>query len=68
MYLNEKLLVKVKALWDKKETLDLNLEKAKTLDNANIDFVKSEANLPNADQQILHKINIDFSLISLKYV
>ncbi len=67
IYLNEKLFAKVKMLWDKKETLGLNLEQAKILDNAYKDFVRSGANLSNADKEILRKINGDLSLISLKY-
>ena len=67
IYLNEKLFAKVKTLWDKKETLSLNLEQAKILDNAYKDFVRSGANLSNADKEILRKINGDLSLISLKY-
>ena len=67
IYLNEKLFAKVKMLWDKKETLGLNLEQAKILDNAYKDFVRSGANLSNADKEILRKVNGDLSLISLKY-
>ena len=67
IYLNEKLFAKVKALWDKKETLGLNLEQAKILDNAYKDFVRSGANLSNADKDILRKINGSLSLTSLKY-
>ncbi len=67
IYLNEKLFAKVKMLWGKKETLGLNLEQAKILDNAYKDFVRSGANLSNADKEILRKINGDLSLISLKY-
>lgn len=57
IYLNEKLFAKVKALWDKKGSLGLNLEQAKILDNAYKDFVRSGANLSNADKEILRKIN-----------
>ena len=67
IYLNEKLFAKVKTLWDKKETLGLNLEQAKILDNAYKDFVRSGANLSNADKDILRKINGSLSLTSLKY-
>ena len=67
IYLNEKLFAKVKTLWDKKETLGLNLEQAKILDNAYKDFVRSGANLSNADKDILRKINGALSLTSLKY-
>ncbi|MCL6460310.1 MAG: M3 family metallopeptidase [Flavobacterium micromati] len=67
IYLNEKLFAKVKALWDKKGSLGLNLEQAKILDNAYKDFVRSGANLSNADKEILRKINGTLSLASLKY-
>ena len=67
IYLNEKLFARVKTLWDKKETLGLNLEQAKILDNAYKDFVRSGANLSNADKEILRKINGALSITSLKY-
>lgn len=67
IYLNEKLFAKVKSLWDKKETIGLNLEQAKILDNAYKDFVRSGANLSSADKEKLRKINGTLSLTSLKY-
>lgn len=67
IYLNEKLFARVKTLWDKKETLDLNLEQAKILDNSYKDFVRSGANLSDSDKAILRKINGELSLASLKY-
>ena len=67
IYLNEKLFAKVKSLWDKKGSLGLTLEQAKILDNAYKDFVRSGANLSNADKEKLRKINGDLSLTSLKY-
>nr|WP_315145400.1 M3 family metallopeptidase [uncultured Flavobacterium sp.] len=67
IYLNQKLFTRVKSLWDKKETLGLNLEQAKILDNAYKDFVRSGANLSDSDKEILRKINGELSLTSLKY-
>ena len=67
IYLNEKLFARVKALWDKKESLGLNLEQSKILDNSYKDFVRSGANLSDSDKEILRKINGELSLISLKY-
>ena len=67
IYLNEKLFARVKTLWDKKETLGLNLEQAKLLDNSYKDFVRSGANLSDSDKGILRKINGELSLTSLKY-
>jgi peptidyl-dipeptidase Dcp len=67
IYLNEKLFARVKSLWNQKESLGLNLEQAKILDNAYKDFVRSGANLSPADKETLRKINGDLSLTSLKY-
>ena len=67
IYLNEKLFARVKTLWDKKETLGLNLEQSKILDNSYKDFVRSGANLSDSDKGILRKINGELSLTSLKY-
>ncbi len=67
IYLNEKLFARVKTLWDTKETLGLNLEQAKILDNSYKDFVRSGANLSDSDKGILRKINGELSLTSLKY-
>jgi peptidyl-dipeptidase Dcp len=67
IYLNEKLFARVKTLWNQKETLGLNLEQAKILDNSYKDFVRSGANLSDSDKAILRKINGELSLTSLKY-
>ena len=65
--LNEKLFSRVKTLWDKKESLNLNLEQAKLLENRYKYFVRSGANLSGADKDKLRKINAELSLTSLKY-
>lgn len=65
--LNEKLFARVKTLWDKKESLNLNLEQAKLLENRYKYFVRSGANLSEADKDKLRKINAELSLTSLKY-
>ncbi len=67
IYLNEKLFARVKSVWNQKESLGLNLEQAKILDNAYKDFVRSGANLSPADKETLRKINGTLSLTSLKY-
>jgi peptidyl-dipeptidase Dcp len=67
IYLNEKLFARVKTLWNKKESLNLNLEQAKILDNQYKAFVRSGANLSDTDKAKLRKINGDLSLTSLKY-
>ncbi|UFH46936.1 M3 family metallopeptidase [Flavobacterium galactosidilyticum] len=67
IYLNAKLFARVKALWDKKESLGLNLEQAKILDNSYRNFVRSAANLSETDKGMLRKINGELSLLSLKF-
>lgn len=67
IYLNEKLFTKVKAIWDKRESLNLNLEQAKILENLHKAFVRNGANLSNEDKDKLRKINAELSLTSLKY-
>jgi peptidyl-dipeptidase Dcp len=67
IYLNKKLFARVKVIWDKKKSLNLNLEQAKILENLHKAFVRSGANLSNADKDKLRKINAELSLTSLKY-
>lgn len=67
IYLNEKLFARVKAIWDKRESLGLNLEDAKILENRHKAFVRSGANLAPVDKDKLRKINAELSLTSLKY-
>jgi len=67
IYLNEKLFTRVKTVWEAKETANLNLEQNKILDNLYKAFIRSGANLSDADKDKLRKINGDLSLTSLKY-
>lgn len=65
--LNEKLFARVKSIWDKKETLNLNHEQAKLLEKRYKSFVRNGANLTESDKDKLRKINAELSLLSLKY-
>ena len=65
--LNEKLFERVKMLWNKRESLNLNLEQAKLLENRHKSFVRSGANLSEVDKDKLRKINAELSLTGLKY-
>ena len=67
IYLNEKLFARIKTVWDKRESLKLNLEQAKILENLHKAFVRSGANLSVADKEKLRKINAELSITSLKY-
>ena len=65
--LNGKLFARVEELWNKKGSLNLNLEQAKILENRYKSFVRSGANLSQTDKDKLRKINAELSLTSLKY-
>lgn len=65
--LNEKLFARVKTLWNNKESLNLNLEQAKLLENRHKSFVRSGANLSAIDKDKLRKINAELSITGLKY-
>ncbi|HEU4496367.1 MAG TPA: M3 family metallopeptidase [Flavobacterium sp.] len=67
IYLNEKLFARIKTIWNAKESLNLNAEQAKILENLHKAFVRSGANLSSTDKEKLRKINAELSLTSLKY-
>lgn len=65
--LNEKLFERIKTLYDKKETLDLNPEEAKVLELHYLGFVRSGANLDAAGKEELRKLNEELSMLGLKF-
>lgn len=67
IYLNEKLFARVKAVWDARKTLKLTPEQSRLLEKKYKAFVRSGANLSDADKEKLRKINGELSLLSLKF-
>lgn len=65
--LNDKLFQRVKAVWDKKSTLNLGLEESKLLEESYKRFVRSGANLSDEDKEKLRKINADLALLTLEF-
>lgn len=65
--LNDKLFQRVKAVWAKKETLNLGLEESKLLEETYKGFVRSGANLSDEDKDKLRKINEELSLLTLEF-
>jgi peptidyl-dipeptidase Dcp len=65
--LNEALFAKVKAVYDKKETLQLNPEQARLLEETFKDFVRGGANLTADKKEELKKVNEQLSLLELKF-
>lgn len=67
IYLNAELFARVKVLYDKKASLNLNREQERLLDNFYKDFVRSGASLKTKDQERLREINKELSLMTLKF-
>lgn len=65
--LNDKLFQRVKAVWDKKSTLNLGLEEAKLLEETYKGFVRSGANLSDEDKEKLRELNTELSLLTLEF-
>src|SRR5690606_6277990 len=62
-----KLFKRVKTLWDKKDHLNLDKEQARLLELEYKAFVRSGANLSEADKEQLRALNGELSLLSVKY-
>lgn len=65
--LNPVLFSRVKALYDKKESLSLNKEQAKLLEETYKSFVRGGANLPEDKQAILRDLNSEISLLQITF-
>lgn len=65
--LNPKLFARVKAVYDKRESLNLDKEQAKLLEDTYKDFVRGGANLPADKQEELRKLNAEISMLQLTF-
>jgi peptidyl-dipeptidase Dcp len=65
--LNEQLFARVKAVYDQKNSLSLNQEQSRLLDETYKQFVRGGANLPADKKEQLKKINEELSLLDLKF-
>lgn len=65
--MNAKLFERIKAVYEQKETLNLQGEDAVLLENAYKDFVRGGANLNESDKAQLKKINEDLSVLASQY-
>ena len=65
--LNPELFKRVKAVYDQKENSGLDAEDLKLLEETYKGFVRSGANLKDADKEKLKKINADLSVLSTQY-
>ncbi|MGQ7869796.1 M3 family metallopeptidase [Sunxiuqinia sp. sy24] len=65
--LNPDLFARVKAVYEQKEQLDLNPEQSTLLENSYLGFVRSGANLNEADKTRYREITGELSKLSLKF-
>ncbi len=65
--LNDKLFERIKAVYDAKETLDLNPEQMRLLTETYKNFVNNGANLNPEQKERLKQINQELSLLSLQF-
>ena len=65
--LNAKLFEKVKAVYEDRENEQLNDEELFLLDNLYKSFVRNGALLDSANQEILKKLNLDISVLVVKF-
>src|SRR5690606_38892234 len=64
IYLNEKLFARVKVVYDKRASLELDAEDTKLLEETYKGFVRSGANLSEEDKEKLKKINSELSVLT----
>ena len=67
IYLDAKLFVRVKALYDGRAKLKLNLEQSMLLDNYYKRFVRAGAQLTQADQTRLRELNKQLSVVGVAF-
>ena len=65
--LNVKLFQRIKAVYEKRDQLNLNTEQATLLDKTYKQFARGGANLPEDKQAELREINKELSLLSLQF-
>ncbi len=65
--LNPRLFARVKAVWDAREGAGLNEEQGRLLEITYKNFVRSGANLSDADKEKLRSINAELSVLTLEF-
>lgn len=67
IYLNEQLFKRIKLVYDKRNSLELDSQQIRVLNKYYNDFVRRGANLPEDKQADLRKINTGLSMLSLTF-
>jgi len=67
IYLNENLFKRIKAIYDKRESLGLSVEDAKLLEDKYISFKDHGATLTGEDKEKYRQLSTELSLLSLQF-
>ncbi len=65
--LNQKLFARIKAVYDQRESLDLNPEQRRLLEETYKDFVRGGANVPEAQQARFRELNEQIASLTLRF-
>ncbi len=65
--MNAKLFARIKAIYDKRNDLNLDAQQIRVVEKYYRDFERQGANLPKEQQDELRKINEELSMLSLKF-
>ncbi len=65
--LNAKLFARIKAVYDQKETLGLNAEQSRLLEETYKGFVRGGANVPEAQQARFRELNEQIASLTLRF-
>ena len=67
IYLNTELFKRIKTVYDNKNTLSLNQEQARLLDETYKDFIRGGANVPTEKQARFREINEQLATLTIKF-
>ncbi len=67
IFLNPQLFARVKALYDARTTLGLDAEGVRLVERYHTDFIRSGANLPDADKTRLKAINAELAALGTQF-
>ena len=65
--LNAKLFARIKAVYEQRDSLDLNPEQRRLLEETYKGFVRSGANVPEAQQDHFRKLNEDIANLAMRF-
>jgi len=65
--LNDMLFARVKTLYDKRDTLDLDAEAQRLVEQYHIDFVRAGAKMPTTEKERLKELNAELAMLGTAF-